>query len=143
MQILAFVEVNKKYPEDSEVKMLLSRIYFNKGVKLADKEKYKEAIKFLKISLSYDNSFPEAYAMLGSLYLQTDETEKADNMAASQPIIIDHTNTDITAIPQTWIESAKQSLHIAYGHTSHGSQLISGINASNNVSLTVISPRTV
>lgn len=73
-------EVNKKYPEDSEVKMLLSRIYFNKGVKLADKEKYKEAIKFLKISLSYDNSFPEAYAMLGSLYLQTDATEKADKI---------------------------------------------------------------
>ncbi|NOX17909.1 MAG: tetratricopeptide repeat protein [Chlorobi bacterium] len=73
-------EVNRKYPEDSEVKMLLARIYFNKGVKLADKEKFNEAIKFLKISLSYDQSFPEAYAMLGSLYLQVNEVEKADKI---------------------------------------------------------------
>jgi hypothetical protein len=42
-------------------------------------------------------------------------------------ILIDHNSTDITAIPQSWIETAKQSLHIAYGHTSHGSQLTSGM----------------
>ena len=62
--------------------MLLSRIYFNRGVKLADKEKYNEAIKFLKISLSYDQSFPEAYAMLGSLYLQTEKIDKAEKIFA-------------------------------------------------------------
>jgi hypothetical protein len=50
------------------------------------------------------------------------------NSQASQPIIIDHTTTDITAIPQVWIEQAKASLHIAYGHTSHGSQLADGMS---------------
>ena len=49
--------------------------------------------------------------------------------ATAGPIIIDHTSTDITAIPQPWIEQAKQQLHIAYGHTSHGSQLTSGMAA--------------
>ncbi|MGC9396208.1 MAG: hypothetical protein ACP5J4_15300 [Anaerolineae bacterium] len=48
--------------------------------------------------------------------------------ARSTPVIIDHTSTDITAVPQEWIEEAKRVLHIAYGHTSHGSQLISGMN---------------
>ncbi len=60
------------------------------------------------------------------------ETKKAASVAASQPIIIDHTNTDIKAIPQSWIEGAKQSLHIAYGHTSHGSQLTSGMTGLIN-----------
>ena len=47
--------------------------------------------------------------------------------ASSEAIIVDHTTTDVTAIPQTWIEAARQSLHIAYGHTSHGSQLTTGM----------------
>lgn len=48
------------------------------------------------------------------------------NVLYSQ-IIIDHTCTDITHIPQTAIENAKASLHIAYGHTSHGSQITDGM----------------
>ena len=44
------------------------------------------------------------------------------------PIIADHTSTEITAVPQYWIEEAKQTLHIAYGHTSHGSQLTDGMS---------------
>ena len=47
----------------------------------------------------------------------------------AQPIIIDHTCTDINQIPQQWIEAAKSNLRISYGHTSHGSQLVTGINA--------------
>ncbi|MBN1788363.1 MAG: DNRLRE domain-containing protein [Sedimentisphaerales bacterium] len=43
-------------------------------------------------------------------------------------IVVDHTCVDITAIPQSAIEQAKENLHIAYGHTSHGSQLITGMN---------------
>jgi len=42
-------------------------------------------------------------------------------------IIIDHRHTDIIAVPTNWIAVAKQNLHIAYGHTSHGSQVISGM----------------
>ena len=45
----------------------------------------------------------------------------------ADPLIIDHNHTDITLIPQSAIESAKSSLHIAYGHTSHGSQLTTGM----------------
>ncbi len=47
---------------------------------------------------------------------------------ASSAIIVDHTSTDITAIPQAWIEAAKSTLHIGYGHTSHGSQLMDGMD---------------
>jgi hypothetical protein len=45
----------------------------------------------------------------------------------ADPVIIDHRHTDITQIPQTAIEEAKANLHIAYGHTSHGSQLTTGM----------------
>ncbi len=44
-------------------------------------------------------------------------------------IIIDHTCTKIADIPQQWIETAKSTLLISYQHTSHGSQLVSGIDA--------------
>ena len=41
--------------------------------------------------------------------------------------IFDHGNLDISKIPTEWINNAKANLHIAYGHTSHGSQLITGM----------------
>ena len=41
-------------------------------------------------------------------------------------IIIDHTCTDLSKIPPYWLEKAKQ-LTLHYAHTSHGSQIISGI----------------
>jgi hypothetical protein len=43
------------------------------------------------------------------------------------PILIDHTCTDIARILESAITQAKATLHIAYGHTSHGSQLTSGM----------------
>lgn len=46
----------------------------------------------------------------------------------AQGIIIDHECTDITLIPESAINQAKSNLHIAYGHTSHGSQLTTGMN---------------
>ena len=49
---------------------------------------------------------------------------------AGQPaIIIDHTCLDLDQIPDEYIDSAKANLWIGYGHTSHGSQLASGMNA--------------
>jgi hypothetical protein len=42
-------------------------------------------------------------------------------------IIIDHTTTDISQIPPYWINQAKELLRLSYGHTSHGSQLVSGL----------------
>ncbi|MCK5057312.1 MAG: hypothetical protein KAT34_11690 [Candidatus Aminicenantes bacterium] len=46
---------------------------------------------------------------------------------AQEAVIIDHTCTDISQIPDYWIQQAKANLRIGYGHTSHGSQLATGI----------------
>ncbi|WP_320044671.1 DNRLRE domain-containing protein [uncultured Desulfobacter sp.] len=46
--------------------------------------------------------------------------------------IIDHTSTDLSRIPDQWITAVKTDLQIAYSHTSHGSQIITGLNALAN-----------
>jgi hypothetical protein len=51
------------------------------------------------------------------------------NSIAQNGFIVDHTTTNINDIPNPWITQAKSQLQIAYNHTSHGSQLISGMNA--------------
>ncbi|MCP4118840.1 MAG: hypothetical protein GY737_26290 [Desulfobacteraceae bacterium] len=51
------------------------------------------------------------------------------------PVIIDHDCTRIWEIPESAIEKAVADLHIAYGHTSHGSQLISGMGTNNGSQL--------
>jgi hypothetical protein len=66
-------------------------------------------------------------AMLDSSPILTD-TVRAMPADTNQAIIIDHTSVNINAVPQHWIEEAKDTLHIAYGHTSHGSQLTSGMS---------------
>ena len=48
---------------------------------------------------------------------------------ASGQTLIDHTCTDTNEIPSFWIDTAVSDLHIAYNHTSHGSHIISGMNA--------------
>lgn len=45
----------------------------------------------------------------------------------SAGIIIDHTTTEIGRIPTSYIEAAKTNLRLSFGHTSHGSQLVSGM----------------
>lgn len=42
-------------------------------------------------------------------------------------ILIDHDDTDITTLSQAAIQNAKDRLHVAYGHTSHGSQIPVGM----------------
>ena len=42
-------------------------------------------------------------------------------------VIIDHTTADLDQIPAYWIRRAKDELRVAYGHTSHGSQPITGM----------------
>jgi len=44
-----------------------------------------------------------------------------------EPIVVDHESVALANIPANWIDQAKQTLHIAYGHTSHGSQLTTGM----------------
>jgi hypothetical protein len=48
--------------------------------------------------------------------------------AGAQGLIIDHTCTDLSQIPPYWIEQAK-ALAVHYAHTSHGSQIMSGLTA--------------
>jgi hypothetical protein len=50
----------------------------------------------------------------------------------SQPLIIDHNCCILDRIPQAYLEAAKSNLHIAYGHTSHGSQLTTGMSGLVN-----------
>ncbi len=47
--------------------------------------------------------------------------------ALAQPVIIDHHCTDLSQVPANWISQAKQQFRLAYGHTSHGSQIVSGM----------------
>lgn len=59
-------------------------------------------------------------------------------LLAAMPVaaqVIDHNHTDIWQIPDAAIEHAKETLHIAYGHTSHGSQLISGMGTNGGQQL--------
>jgi hypothetical protein len=68
----------------------------------------------------------------GNLARYSDTEVSPDNSFASsawsgQSVVIDHTCTDITAVPEDWIDRAKGDLHIAYAHTSHGSQLTDGM----------------
>jgi uncharacterized repeat protein (TIGR01451 family) len=45
---------------------------------------------------------------------------------AGQAIIINHNNTDISKIPDYWLEQAKKFV-VHYAHTSHGGQILEGL----------------
>ncbi len=58
----------------------------------------------------------------------SDNSVNTDNGAdLNSTRIVNHVCTNILKMPDKSIEAAKQKLHIAYGHTSHGSQLITGM----------------
>ena len=51
---------------------------------------------------------------------------------SQESLIANHAVAKLSLIPSEWIDSAKAKLHIAYGHTSHGSQLITGMEGLRN-----------
>ena len=56
------------------------------------------------------------------------DSESTDTSSVSTPeILVGHHQSDLAAIPESAIALAKQHLHIVYQHSSHGSQLISGM----------------
>ena len=55
-----------------------------------------------------------------------------NNNTTPESYIIDHNCTDISLIPDQWIEAAKD-LTLHYAHTSHGSQIISGLYALEEI----------
>jgi len=64
----------------------------------------------------------------GALLLATGcSVSDSDTDPAAEAVIVNHTSSALEAVPETWITRAKQTLHIAYGHTSHGSQLATGM----------------
>jgi hypothetical protein len=56
------------------------------------------------------------------------DTEKKANIN-TELVVINHTNTTLGSIPAQWIDSVKSKFRIAYGHTSHGSQIVTGMAA--------------
>ena len=41
-------------------------------------------------------------------------------------VIVDHRHTDLARVPAAWLDQARAQLRVTYGHTSHGSQLVTG-----------------
>ena len=58
------------------------------------------------------------------------------------PLIVDHTSIDLSVVPASAVANAKATLHVAYGHTSHGSQVISGMSGLMSFNGTPLSPST-
>jgi len=54
--------------------------------------------------------------------------ESETGPVAGDGFIIDHSCAKLASIPSEWIQTAKDNLHIAYSHTSHGSQLTEGMS---------------
>jgi PKD repeat protein len=57
----------------------------------------------------------------------TNSVSRTVTVVSSSAILIDHNTDTLAGIPSEWITQAKQTLHIAYGHTSHGSQITDGM----------------
>jgi hypothetical protein len=93
---------------------------------------------FLRRSAAILAAFTILVAFSSSLHLQVLAADDpgyllylpviANGSAAPQPtaLIIDHTTTDISQIPDYWLAQAKL-LTFHYAHTSHGSQITTGL----------------
>ena len=80
------------------------------------KRKFSISTLFISAAIMVTNVFP-VFAI---------DSQKS----ASEYIVANHENAtleDLKSIPDNWIEKAKDELHIVYGHTSHGSQVSSGM----------------
>ncbi|MBP7868117.1 MAG: VCBS repeat-containing protein [Acidobacteria bacterium] len=46
----------------------------------------------------------------------------------AQGFTVGHLHSDVHRIPPVWVQQARSTLHVAYQHTSHGSQLVTGMD---------------
>ena len=63
--------------------------------------------------------------------MQTLDSESESTSRWEEVLIIDHNSTDISMIPERWVNKARKQFRVWYGHTSHGSQITSGMKAMN------------
>ena len=68
------------------------------------------------------------FIIMGAILLNVLFTSCKKNEVAKLPIIIDHNCISLEKIPVEWINKAKSNLHIAYGYSSYGSQLLTGMS---------------
>ena len=54
----------------------------------------------------------------------------------TEPLIVDHTCTDLSQIPDAWIAAIQENVKLHYAHTSHGSQLVNGLEMAQGASTT-------
>lgn len=73
------------------------------------------------------------YALLSvSLIISFQCSSGTDTGSSGSGKVMDHYDAALAKLSSSEIENAKQKLHIAYGHTSHGSQLVSGMSGLVN-----------
>ncbi len=80
------------------------------------------------IGCTEDKDNPSADTSGGDADSDTDADVDSDPVEEGD-LFVNHSDIDITQISDTAVERAKQNLHIVYQHTSHGSQLITGMNS--------------
>ncbi len=49
------------------------------------------------------------------------------NSGPSSAYIIDHDCTDLSQVPDQWIQQAREQFKVHYAHTSHGGQIVAGL----------------
>lgn len=75
--------------------------------------------------------------LLPLINCSVDETPATDNDSNKLPgdgssIIADHNSVDLGSIPDEWIEKVKELINVHYCHTSHGSQIMTGLERLMN-----------
>lgn len=70
---------------------------------------------------------PSFCLMISLVILLNSCKTSTEPISEEESVILDHTTANLSLISSEDIENAKSKLHIAYGHTSHGSRLISGM----------------
>lgn len=67
------------------------------------------------------------FAFMAIVLLVSGSCSKENEPGLVDDGIIGHNATTLSSIPGKWLAKAKSDLHIAYGHTSHGSQITDGM----------------
>ena len=67
---------------------------------------------------------------------QSSGNDSSDLPGDAAAIIADHTSTSLNSIPDEWITKVKEIINVHYCHTSHGSQIMTGLERLMNGNFT-------